>query len=504
MRRDFAILALVTLLALGGCTGVDFVIPEPVQKEEGSENTQKPSEPNEEPEEPTDKPEEPTDKPEEPSDTPTDPDTPTDTPTTPSNPSDTPSEPTYSAKVKWVASVEDLEKLTIVAGDTIVWRSGTYSNVSISLSATGTSSKPIVLTGERGGEVVFTGSSQLKVGGRYVEVKNLWWKDPSKTPLTLSGGSSHIVVSECAITGFGTTENSKDYKWVSLYGSDHTIRNCYFADKRNMGALLVVWMESGVVPRHTIEGNYFSRPYSIDNGTNGQETIRIGTSDYSLNRAECVVRGNVFHECNAETEIVSNKSCGNTYEGNLFRASEGVLTLRHGNDCIVRGNWFLGEGRSNTGGVRIIGEGHRVENNYLEKLRGSGYKTAICLVRGEPNAALSGYAQVKGAVVRNNTIVGCRYSLHVNYGKDGMTMPVIESTIADNTIYCTSGGDYAVYLYTSPAPTITWSGNKIYGGKQNGVSLATLSAAPSIGSVTAAVAKVESECGPKWKSEIKK
>ena len=100
MRRDFAILALVALLALGGCTGVDFVIPEPVQKEEGSENTQKPSEPNEEPEEP--------------SDMPTDPDTPTDTPTTPSNPTDTPSEPTYSAKVKWVASVEDLEKLTIV------------------------------------------------------------------------------------------------------------------------------------------------------------------------------------------------------------------------------------------------------------------------------------------------------------------------------------------------------------------------------------------------------
>ncbi len=496
-------MALVALLALGSCTRVDFVIPEPVQKEEGSENTQQPSEPNEEPEEPTDKPEEPTDKPSEPSEEPTNPDTPTDTPTTPSNPTDTPSEPTYSAGAKWVASVDDLEKLSIVAGDTIVWRSGTYSDVSITFSATGTASKPIVLTGEKGGEVVFTGSSQLKVSGSYVEVKNLWWKDPAKTPLTIASGSSRVVVSECAITGFGTAENTKDYKWVSLYGSDHTIRNCYFADKRNMGALLVVWMESGVVPHHTIEGNYFSRPYSIADGTNGQETIRIGTSDYSLSRAECVVRGNVFHKCNAETEIVSNKSCGNLYEGNLFRASGGVLTLRHGNDCIVRGNYFLGDKASNTGGVRIIGEGHLVENNYMENLRGSGYKTAICIVRGEPNAALSGYAQVKGAVVKNNTIVGCRYSLHVNYGKDEMTMPVVGTTIADNTIYCTSSSDYAAYVYTSPAPQITWSGNKIYGGKQSGVSIATLSTAPSIPSVGGVVATIESGCGPKWKTVIR-
>lgn len=495
MKREFAILALVALLALGGCTSVDFVIPEPVQKEENKT----PSEPNDEPEEPTETPEDPTDEPEEPSENPTNPDT----PITPDTPTDEPQEPTYSAKAKWVASVEELEKLSIVAGDTIVWRSGTYANVDINFSATGVASKPIVLTGEKGGEVIFTGSSQLKVSGKYVEVRNLWWKDPSKTPITIASGSSHVVVSECAITGYGTAESTKDYKWVSLYGSDHTIRNCYFADKRNMGALLVVWMESGVVPRNTIEGNYFLRPHSISDGTNGQETIRIGTSDYSLSRAECVVRGNVFHACNAETEIISNKSCGNLYEGNLFRASAGTLTLRHGNDCIVRGNWFFGDKKSNTGGVRVIGEGHRVENNYLENLRGSGYKTAICLVRGEENAALSGYAQVKGAIVRGNTIVGCRYSMHLNYGKDSMTMPVIESTIADNTIYCTSSGDYAVYLYTTPAPDIAWSGNKVYGGTQKGVSLATLSAAPSIGSVTTAVAKVESECGPKWKSVIK-
>ncbi len=44
------------------------------------------------------------------------------------------------------------------------------------------------------------------------------------------------------------------------------------------------WLETGVTPRHTIAGNRFERPVTLydDNNKaiNGQETIRIGTSDY--------------------------------------------------------------------------------------------------------------------------------------------------------------------------------------------------------------------------------
>lgn len=495
------ILLLVGMLALGGCTRVDFEIPEPVQKVEQNKNDNGGSDnPSEIPENPSD--------PEGPNDTPDEPQQP-DVPAVPSTPQEpetpaTPEGPAYSARVKWVSSAEELGGLNIVAGDTIVWRKGKYADVNISFSAKGTSTNPVVFTGEKGGEVIFTGASPLAVTGEWVRVENLWWQNPTKTPITVKSGSSNVVISECAITGYGTSISTKDYKWVSLYGRNNKVSNCFFDDKRNMGTLLVVWMEKNIVPAHTIENNYFSRPNSINNGENGQETIRIGSSDYSLEDAACSVRGNYFYKCDAETEIVSNKSCGNLYEGNLFRASGGVLTLRHGNDCIVRNNYFLGDKASNTGGVRIIGEGHLVENNYMENLRGNGYKTAICIVRGEENAELSGYAQVKGAVVRNNTIVGCRYSLHLNYAnKDSMNMPVIGTTISGNTIYCTSSSDYAAYVYTSPTPQITWSENKIYGGKQSGVSLATLSAKPSIPSVKQAVEKIENTCGPKWKTVIK-
>ena len=60
-------------------------------------------------------------------------------------------------------------------------------------------------------------------------------------------------------------------------------------------------------------------------------------------------------------EIISNKSCKNTYSDNGFYECKGTLTLRHGNDCLVTGNYFIGNNISQTGGVRIIGENHVVE-----------------------------------------------------------------------------------------------------------------------------------------------
>ena len=63
-------------------------------------------------------------------------------------------------------------------------------------------------------------------------------------------------------------------------------------------------MEDGIVPHHVIRDNYFTRPYTHydENGSaiNGQETIRIGTSGYSMSEAGCTVSGNHFYQCHGE------------------------------------------------------------------------------------------------------------------------------------------------------------------------------------------------------------
>ena len=42
-----------------------------------------------------------------------------------------------------------------------------------------------------------------------------------------------------------------------------------------------------------------------------------------------------FDRCDGEVEIISSKSGGNIYRGNLFLQSRGTLTLRHGDGNLV-------------------------------------------------------------------------------------------------------------------------------------------------------------------------
>jgi poly(beta-D-mannuronate) lyase len=268
-----------------------------------------------------------------------------------------------------------------------------------------------------------------------------------------------------------------------------------------------LWFTGGQVPAHTIRNNRFSRPdtHLDDQGNlrNGQETIRIGDSGASMWESSCLVTGNLFHQCDGEGEIISSKSCKNTYRGNLFRSSAGTLTLRHGNNCLVENNLFLGEGVALSGGVRIIGEGHTVRGNYFENLRGSGYRTAICIVRGQSDSPLSGYYQVKNATVTQNIIVNCTNGLNVNYGTSEMTIPVISTTVSNNVICNTTASNVAIGLVvTTPAAAVTWTGNTVWGGKYTGgMTSATIPMAtvqPAIASRQALATQIEAASGVTW------
>lgn len=407
-----------------------------------------------------------------------------------------------------ISSADELAALgELKAGTEIVWKNGTYDSQRISLSGAGEAENPIVFRAETPGGVCFTGASSLDIGGSCIHVSGFMWKDPKPAGehlIRLLSGSSSCRLEECAIDGSGTEPDAENgTKWVSLYGSGHTVTRCDFENKRNMGALCVVWLEEGVTAAHTISHNRFSRPDTIldDQGepANEQETIRVGDSAHSMQEACCLIENNYFYRCNGEAqEIVSNKSCRNTYRGNGFFESKGTLTLRHGNDCTVSGNYFLGNGIEDTGGVRIIGEGHTVENNRFERLNSVGYKAALCLVRGEENPSLSGYYQVSGAVVRGNLFVDCNLAMHVNYGGSKMTLPVIATRIERNTAVATEGStDYVVrYESSTPEADIVWEENTFYGRfKNNHFNLTALKERPHIPDGAEQLAAIEQAAG---------
>ena len=395
-----------------------------------------------------------------------------------------------------------------VPGDVIIWQDGTYTDEVIQFKAEGLQEAPITLRAQTPGGVVLQGASQLKLSGSCLVAEGFYFKAPDSnskaSPITFSKGSSHCRVSNCLIDGAGAKYLETDCKWVSIYGQYNEVSNCTFLDKRTMGCLLVVWMESGIVPSHIIRDNVFTRPYTHydDKGKarNGQEAIRIGTSDFSMSDGGCTVTGNYFKTCHGElAEVISNKSCHNLYEGNVFDDSQGSLTLRHGNDCIVRGNYFRSGGKSDVGGVRVIGERHLVEGNVFLGLTGSGYKSALCLVMGESNAALNGYWTVKDALVRDNVFVDCRHGIVVNYsGRDSQDSAPENVTFSHNTLVSSANKYVAVTVIDTPSSDLHWEDNIIWGGKQSGVKLPTVSVKPAVADYGAAIEAIIAKCGKQW------
>ena len=382
------------------------------------------------------------------------------------------------AETTLVSSASEINNGSWVAGDTIVLKNGNWVDQTISIRAFGTEEEAIVLMAETPGEVILTGSSRLEFSGKYIIARDLYFKDGNagtNAVVSFRTSSSNLAencrLSNTTIINYNPASSTTDSKWISIYGKDNRVDHCTFINKTNSGTLLVVWLQTGITPNHIIDNNYFgyrnSNLGSDGKELNGQEIIRIGDSSHSMQSAGVLVENNFFEHCNGEIEIISNKSGDNIYRNNVFYECVGMLTLRHGNGCTVERNYFFGNGISNTGGVRVIGEDHQVYNNYFENLRGTEYRSALCLVRGKENSALNEYFQVKNALVVFNTMVNCKQSFAINYNSSGsLNQPPIGTTIAHNHVYNSSAGNHAVIVYNVNIAEmdVTWKNNLINQG----------------------------------------
>jgi len=360
-----------------------------------------------------------------------------------------------------VSSAAEIKELPeLVPGDVITMTNGMWTDQKIVIKGNGTTDKPIILRPQTPGQVILNGTSTLSIAGAYLQVEGLIFRDGTVSGNVTefrSGSSeaSHCRMTNITIENYNPSDKNTDSKWVSLYGTNNRVDHCSFSGKSNLGTTLVVWLDE-TTDHHLIDHNYFGpRP---ELGQNGGETIRIGTSQWVNYESNTIVEYNLFEACDGETEIVSNKSVGNHYRYNTFRNCDGTLTLRHGSRCFVYGNFFFGGSGKNSGGVRIIGEGHEVYNNYFEGLNGTSYRAALCLMNGIPDSPNNGYVQVRNAKIGFNTIVGCKEPFAIGAGKDSeKTLPPSDCLIANNLI---SGRDgYRLVKAYDATGGITWSGN---------------------------------------------
>jgi poly(beta-D-mannuronate) lyase len=126
----------------------------------------------------------------------------------------------------------------------------------------------------------------------------------------------------------------------------------------------------------------------------------------------------------------------------------------------VYGNFFIGNRKSNTGGVRVIGENHTIYNNYFCGLYGSSFRSALPVLNGVPNSPLNRYFQVKNAQIVFNTFIDCKYTMIIGAGADDeRTLRPQDCIIANNLVKT----NYQAIEQKAEPINITWEGNIMQG-----------------------------------------
>lgn len=301
-------------------------------------------------------------------------------------------------------------------GDTIQLANGTWEDFEIVFVGNGQPNKPITLTAETKGKVIISGRSNLRIAGEHLVVSGLVFRNgytPTNTVISFrrTNGqyANHSRVTELVIDHFNNPERHETDFWVMMYGKNNRFDHNHLVGKSNSGVTMAVRLDSveSQENHHRIDHNYFGpRPVL---GSNGGETLRIGTSKYSLTDSFTTVEDNYFDRCSGEVEIVSNKSGRNVFRSNVFFESRGTLTMRHGNDNLVEGNVFLGRGVDHTGGIRVINKRQVIRNNYLSGLTGHRFGGGLVIMNGVPDSPINRYHQVEDSTIENNTLVNVEH-----------------------------------------------------------------------------------------------
>ncbi|WP_165749659.1 chondroitinase-B domain-containing protein [Cellulophaga sp. Z1A5H] len=325
-----------------------------------------------------------------------------------------------SQKIEMANNVEEFNEMVknLQPGDSIVLANGIWKDAELVFEGKGTKENPITLTVEDKGKVILEGASNLQLAGEHLIVSGLVFKNgytPTNAVVSFRKNREEMAnnsrLTECVIDNFNNPERQVQDYWVTIYGKNNRIDHNHIVGKKNLGVTMIVGLDTkeSVQNNHKIDHNYFGPRPTF--GNNGGETLRIGTSHTALENSNTLVESNYFDRTNGEHEIISNKSCQNTFKYNTFFECTGTLTMRHGNETLVDGNVFIGNGKPSTGGVRIINEKQTVINNYHIGLTGYRFRGAFVMMNGVPNSSPNRYVPVINSKANNNTFINCDHIL---------------------------------------------------------------------------------------------
>ena len=368
-----------------------------------------------------------------------------------------------------VTSLSELEAAVsrdMRPGTTVCLADGNYSgDLDLVFGGFGSLSNPIVVTAENPGAAIISGTSNVRMAGEFVVLQGLVFlegesehNDLIQTRTSTRVFCHYCRISEISIVDLGTVESDSG-KWVNIYGHHNRVDHNWFAGKANQGALLIINRQaddsdpaSTEIDYAQVDYNYFGDRPPADGkayahgSDNEYEAIRTGTSDSHAYDSFSVFENNYFERIDGEAEVISNKAGNNRISNNTVRDSFGSITLRHGSSAVVANNFIIGDGHPFAGGIRIIDDGHRVINNYVEGVRylTTNFHGGIAVHTGN-GSTTNGYQDVENVLIAHNTIVDSANSLNFHAGRSSRspTRLFFVNNVVDNAIgpLITNGDD---------------------------------------------------------------
>lgn len=363
--------------------------------------------------------------------------------------------PKSTEKPNLVHTVQEFNALVpnLKPGDVVTLANGTWKDAELMFEGNGTKENPITLTVEEKGKVTLEGASNLRMAGNYLHVEGLVFKNgftPTTEVISFKKDKNTLAnnsrLTACVIDNYNNPERHEPDTWVAIYGKNNRVDHNQLVGKGNRGVTMIVRLNSkeSQENHHQIDHNYFGPRQNL--GSNGGETLRIGTSHYSRTNSNTMVESNYFDRCNGEHEIISNKSGKNTYKNNIFYECTGTLTMRHGENTLVDGNIFIGNNKPSTGGIRVINGKQTVTNNYGIGLTGYRFRGALVIMNGIYNSPINRYDQAKDAVVKNNTFINCDHIQLCAGADEERNAPPVDSFMENNIFYNENRDDlFTVY-----------------------------------------------------------
>lgn len=350
-------------------------------------------------------------------------------------------------------------------GDQIYIKDGLYKNVQLKWTGTGTQKAPITIEALNPGKVKIEGRSTLRIAGEWLSISGLYFTDgytPKGSVIEFRNNkefANHCRLTNCVINNFNPSRRDQANSYILLYGRHNRIDHCSFTGKLNLGVTLSVILndEHCLRNHHQIDHNYFGeRPVY---GSNGAETIRVGTSQQAYTSSNTIIENNLFERCSGEVEVISIKSCDNIVRNNVLLECEGVIALRHGRNNTVNNNLFIGHGIRNTGGIRVVDSGHQIHDNMLVGLTGSRFFSALGVMDAVPNSLPNRYCQVKDVKIYRNTFVNCT-NIEFGTGKD-MERTLIPQNVSFTDNIIINKQSEQPYIAIDDVSDISFKDNKV-------------------------------------------